>query len=417
MAENLTEQAAQAAKELGIDVMTSDIFQPKTFVGKSLQATGERVFGVGTGSKRATQQEQRVAAIENVAQQFNANSPILNTERAVMEDLARKRGDDIIKYSKMKNDVFVKMDQLPVKVDETISTLDNELSRLKSLKTKGVAPLVNTLQDYKKAIANQNIGNIETLRRQLGDQLKSPDMASASTEAEKVSRTIYRALNNDIGNFVKENGDRRDYTKWAVANKQISLMNNEIENDALRATLRKGNVTPEVVTRMLYSKKPSELNLLYKNLTPDGRSNARAAILGKAYQDAIGKEGEVSTAKFMTNLNKMQQNFDVFFKGDNKEVLGGLKKALDLTKQAENANILTKTGMQLYIPATVTAFTGLFGSGGAGLAGIASIGLIARIYESTAMRNILMKLNRAKTAKEKSHYMKMFSELIKKEKK
>lgn len=387
-------EAVKAAENLGIDVMTSDVIKPQTFVGKSLQMTGERVPLVGTGGMRETQQTQRVQAIKNVAQDFKADSPLHDIETSVMDDLAKTRGDEVSKYVQMKKDIFDKTSGAELVTPKANMAIDTEINSLRSLNSPTVQPVIDKLESFKGSIQGQDINNVERLRKILSEDFKSPDLVSVRGEGEKAVSKIYGALREDMGDHIKQFGDRRDSTKWSVANKKLSLMMGELENNALKYTLKKGNLSPEVVSRMLYSKSPSDLNLLYKNLSPEGRASARSAVLGKIYQNSLDTEGQVSTAKFLTGLDKMDESAKVFFKGADKETLDGLKKALALTRRAEEAKVLTNTGQQLSIPAMYGAAGAIGGWGG--LFGLGTVGAIARLYESPAVRNALMRLGKAK---------------------
>ena len=93
-----TRSAVESAQNAGIDVMTSDVFKPKTFFGKSMQMTAERIPVAGTGAKREAQQAQRVKAVESAIEDYGGNSPLQLVQKDVMDDLAKTRGDEIKKY-------------------------------------------------------------------------------------------------------------------------------------------------------------------------------------------------------------------------------------------------------------------------------------------------------------------------------
>jgi len=392
-------EAVQVAERAGITPITSDIFPPKTFAGRLTQAAGERIPVVGTGPLRAAQQETRRGAIKSFLSEHGAVGAE-NVLDDVMSSLSKSRTDKINKYSTMKQDVFAKMPTAEVAVAKTVSAIDDEVARLKSMKTKGVEPLINVLDDYKEAFKNQDIANIEALRKQLGDQLDSPDLVSAATESGKASKKVYKALNEDIGNFIKLNGEKRDFDKWMVANKQLSSMFGELENSTLKSTLRRGDARPEVVKSMLFSKNASDIKALYKNLTKEGRENARAAILHEALEKAGGIE-DFTPEKFTSNMKRLQKSTGIFFTGEDRKALDGLQKALKITKQASVAGVKPATGAELTAFATPTALTWLLGSDPVtGLAATAGVGGMARLYESKAVRNLLIKLANAPKAKE-----------------
>jgi len=83
-----------AGKEAGIPVMTSDIVQPKTFVGKTAQQVGEKIPIVGTSGLREQQQNMRVRAVEDIAQRYGQFSypTIVNSLKEQKNRIKRTAG-------------------------------------------------------------------------------------------------------------------------------------------------------------------------------------------------------------------------------------------------------------------------------------------------------------------------------------
>jgi hypothetical protein len=78
------------AQRSGIKVLTSDVVKPRTFAQKWLQTLGERVPIAGTGSIRRAQQEQRINAVRNLANEYGITDQQLLSKK-IWEDLAYKR--------------------------------------------------------------------------------------------------------------------------------------------------------------------------------------------------------------------------------------------------------------------------------------------------------------------------------------
>lgn len=390
---------AEDIQAQGIKPLTTDIIPPKTFIGRFAQATGEKIPVVGTGGLRATQQAERVDAVRNTLRDFGAVEAA-DATTDVMQSLLSKRGGDIKKYATTKNEIITKLkDKGEMPVSNTIKTIDEEITKLQGLKTKGVQPAIDLFNDFKESAKGQSIENIEILRKQLGEEFKSPDYASVKTTTDKAVNKIYGSLKKDMGDFIKTNGDRKDFLKWEVSNKRLSNMMGDLKNSTLKSTLAKGEATPELVKRMLFSQKPSEIKTLYKNLTPKGRENARSAILHEAFQKAGGIEN-MTPEKFVSNVNRLGKSTGVFFKGEELKKVNGLIKALKATKRASEASVAPATGVQLTPVVGAAALTDLFGGFGAGVASAATIGGIARLYESKAFSNLLIKIANAPKAKE-----------------
>ncbi len=387
--------------KLGIPVMTSDVRQPSTFLGKTAQQLGERVPIAGTSGLRATQQQARIDAVRNVLQDFGADDAanLLDDARLapVTKDVLQKRGDALTKYTQMKNDVFSRVDAKgAVPVTNATMAIDDEIARLNAISPEGYAPVTNLLERFKTDIQGKGILNIEGNRKLLGGELGDPTMASIRSEGEKSAKRIYNALNDDIGDFIKTQGERRDFTKWKVANKNLSEMAGELQNTTMKAVLRGGKASPEDVSRLLFSKKPSDIRVLHRNLTPEGRANARVAILSQAAKDAVVKlpDGSISYSpeKFNLQIQKLKPQVGIFFQGKDLQQIEGLSRALSLTRRAGEAAVSTSTGQQA-VPFVAGSFlVDLLGSFGASIAAAGGVGAMARVYESAPVRNLMMKL-------------------------
>lgn len=380
---------------IGIPQMTSDVFQPTSYAGKLGQSIGERIPIIGTGPMRATQQEARADAIRSVARDFGADQ-VAAASDDVMADLLSTRGSRIEKYSGIKNDVINRLSKSGV-VDVTNSEfeIEKQIRQLEKLKTKGVEPVIKIFRDYKSALKNQPIDRVEMLRKQLGDQLKDPSLAGVRNTGEKALSKIYGSLKNDMGDFIKNNGEKRDYVKWQVANSQLREGMKELEVNTFKSALDKGEATPEMVKKLLFSQKPSDVRLLSKSLSPKGKAAAKSAIFQEAIQKSGGIEN-ISPERFILTMKTpgISVPANVFFDKKDRDVMTGLMKALQATRRAGQANVKTSTGAEMTTFVAPAALTSAFGLSG-GLGGTAAIGLGARLYESVPVRNALIKVKYA----------------------
>ena len=389
------QQAVLGAERAGITPLTSDVRTPETFAAKWLQRVGEMIPVAGTGPVRRAQQGQRVSAIRNLLRDFGADDAA-GASDDVMADLLKTRRADINKYSTMKREVFANVaDAGTVPVTNTTAAIDNEIARLTSLNTAELNPVIARLQDWRNAVQDQGIDNVEILRQQLGESFSAPELAGVRSTGEKSLSRIYPAIRQDIGDFIKENGERRDFTRWQVANKRLSQSIGELNVTALKSALKRGDMTPEAINSLLFSQKPSDARALFRNLSPEGRANARAAVLNRALVKATAGE-DISPAKFASELTKLGTPVGVFFGGKDRQQVQGLVKALNLTRRASDASVSPPTGLQAVPAVGAAVLTDLLGGFGAGLTGAASIGGAARLYESKPVRDALIALSRVK---------------------
>jgi len=426
----VAEQAVNDANSVGGRLMTSDVFPAKPGpVSNLYKNLSEKNPLYGTGGMRAEQQGQRVDAIKTLLSDYGATD-VDHASAAVMADLAQRRGDELSRLSQQKNSVIDKL-SLPtlgapasagpatttglaqggipsrvVPMKATNQALDNAIVYLQQLKTDSVKPAIAKLQDWKSAIDGQDLTNIEALRKQIGEDFKAPDLASTRSTVDKRLSEIYGAVNQDMGDYIKTVGGPQDYLQWKSANEQLHGMADELNKGTLATILRTGEATPEVVQRLLFSSKPSDVAALYKNLSPEGRISAQAAILSRAAEGAYTSGTDnISPEKFLTQVQKLGGPLGIFFEGADKARIEGLARYLNLTRRASQANLNPQTGQQLLAPAMLSGsgagLTSMLGGdpylGAAATAASGlGLGLLSRAYESAPVRDALVKLSKAK---------------------
>jgi hypothetical protein len=237
-------------------------------------------------------------------------------------------------------------------------------------------------------------------------------LAAVSGEAQKSLNRIYNPLREDMGAFIRANGGSREANKWMIANRRLSELAGDLDKQALKSVLRNGDATPEAVNNLLFSQKRSDVAALYRALTPEGRANARAAVMDKVFRDIGGDMEAISPEKFITAVKKQGNAIGVLFSPEEAQRIGGLVKALNLTRRAGEAGVLTNSGQQGVALAGLSSLTGVIGgllggstaTGGATaaatVAAAGAIGGLARVMESRAARNILLQLSKAKPQEE-----------------
>lgn len=385
----------------GIRTMTSDVVSPESFAAKWAQSVGERIPIAGTGGQRAAQQAERISAVEDVARQYGATA-IDDLPADIVEDLAKTRSTRINNLRTQKSDVISGVSG-EVPMTKTIAAIDEEIANLRGLQTKSVEPAIAMFEDWKKAIQGQDLEGIERLRGLIGEAYNSPDLAAVSGTVQKATNRLYGPIVEDMGDFIKGNGQRGDFAKWRKANKDLSEMVGELENSALKAALKKGDVTPEVVERLIFSKKKSDVKTIYRSLSDEGKAKVQSAIIGRALRSAgaISPEGQlnigdVSPDQFAAAINRLGPQVGIFFSGKDKASIDGLMRALETTKRAGQAGVAPPTGVQNFQTILGMALVDVMGGMGAATATGGGIGALARIYEGPRIRDGLARLARTK---------------------
>lgn len=392
-------ETIRAGQQTGVRVMTSDVIPPETFAARWLTGIGEKIPVAGTAGARAQQVAQRQDAIADVVRQFSRGEETVDDILPLLSrDLISQRAKALTKYTTAKAEVIDRLsDAGPVDVTRTIAKIDDEIATLRGMRTEGVVPIIDRLEDWKRSIVGQDFRTLEDLRSQIGESFKSPDLAGARQRGEKVLSSIYAPLRQDMHDFIRANGEARDLTKWQVANSRLSEGMGELRSAALKRAVKFGDVTPESAGKLLFSQNKSDVTRLYRNMSPEGRANARAAIIYRALETS-GPQDVISPTRFSSAVDKLARQTGVFFTGEDKAALDGLSRVLRATQRADAAAVSTPTGLQNLPFIGGAVLTDLFGgSAGAAVASTGGLGLIARTYESAPTRNALLAISRTRS--------------------
>lgn len=394
-----TQQLLRNAEQNGIDVLTTDVLPPRTSVGRQLQQAGEQSIG-GTGNRRAIQAEQRENFVESVPQMIEQEFGIYAPHVMQGEvNAGLRRAKDM--HGGVINNITQQMTGVPVTPTRSIPAIDEALQRIGN----GLAPnnaATQILGNLRNRVANgASFEELRNLRTELRQSLQGDNLAMP-TALESAYNRINTAMTNDMNRSVGQNLGAGALNQLRHANNEYRNIARGIEKTGLKNALEKGDITPELINNLVYSKRPSDIARIFNMVNENGRNQLRSAYLTRAYEKANG-----SPQRMVTQLNQLinQSNGQVFntvFNQQQRRMVEGMRDVLEATRRASTANQVTQTGMSLITP-TRTAATLL--TGGTSLGIEAGTGLIARMYESPAIRNMLLRLHntpRGSTARDRA---------------
>lgn len=409
------DDAAQAlintGKQTKIPVTTTDVIPPKTITGGLIRQFAERIPLLGTGGLRGAQKKAR----EDFAKEFAQSVPNVNDE-AVINSLKSKK--DAIKKAagERYQRITEEMDaQGEVPINNTLSAIDDVI---KDLSKKGQVPDKKTLSDLyelrQALIDPQDFSLLKDNRRYISDLIENVDTVNLTqlpTKTKAALTKIRSAMTKDLDNFVKEKNPN-SYFKYKQADAIYTDMAKTLSKSRLKNVLDKGDVTPEQYRTLLFSGKPSEQKILYNSLTVDGRKHARIAILDNIVNKAGGIDGLTPDA-LNRELKRASSQINTFFKGADKAQLKGYQRLLEATKRGSEAAAVTPTGQALQSTIAAGGVGAAVTQNPAAMAALAITGTVAqgaRIYESRAVRNLLLRLNSTAPRSEKE--AQIISELL-----
>ncbi|UXA35522.1 hypothetical protein KZA80_06295 [Proteus terrae] len=394
-----TQQLLRNAEQNGIDVLTTDVLPPRTSVGRQLQQAGEQSIG-GTGNRRAIQADQRENFVESIPQMIEQEFGIYAPHVMQGEVSAGlRRAKDM--HGGVINSITQQMTGVPVTPTRSLPAIDEALQRIGN----GLAPnnaATQILGNLRNRVANgASFEELRNLRTELRQSLQGDNLAMP-TALESAYNRINTAMTNDMNRSVGQNLGAGALNQLRHANNEYRNIARGIEKTGLKNALEKGDITPELINNLVYSKRPSDIARIFNMVNENGRNQLRSAYLTRAYEKANG-----SPQRMVTQLNQLinQSNGQVFntvFNQQQRRMVEGMRDVLEATRRASTSNQVTQTGMSLITP-TRTAATLL--TGGTSLGIEAGTGLIARMYESPAIRNMLLRLHntpRGSTARDRA---------------
>src|SRR5690606_23926379 len=128
---------------------------------------------------------------------------------------------------------------------------------------ENVAPVIAELEKFKRTLSSGlSLRGIEENRKILGTAFDGDNMANIKDIGDKAIRAIYAPLRDDMGEVIRERAGDAAFNRWKGANDRLAAMAGELEDKVFKDVLRKSETTPGAVSRLLFSKNPSEVRRL-----------------------------------------------------------------------------------------------------------------------------------------------------------
>ncbi|EHM2354029.1 lytic transglycosylase domain-containing protein [Salmonella enterica subsp. enterica serovar Bonariensis] len=393
------QQAIQFANAADVPLHTTDVLQPNSRVGRMAQTTAENIPFSGTSTMRANQQEARSQLVDEFASRFGEYDPsiVVGSLKAKTSGIKRAAGNRL-------EQVQNAMAGVNIQPSKAIQQIDTEIASLQKLGKVADNDTISKLQAYRDELTRNagangpmamDLQQLSGLRSQFRQDVKGERTVLPNRSDAAIQR-IYNAMTGDIDSAIGQNLGNDTLRRYKQANAIYADEANKLQNTRLKNVIMKGDLTPEVVNNMLFSKNKSEIQNLYRSVGQVGRAQMRNGIIGKAMEKSGG-----SPDQFLRQVNLMSNQTGIAFKGRDAAYLKGLKNYLESTKRAGQAGVTTPTGQQ-----TIPFILGIGSATNPALVGVGGgYGLLARMYESEPARNAMLRLAntpRGSTAFEKA---------------
>ncbi|MBJ9110102.1 lytic transglycosylase domain-containing protein [Citrobacter sp. FDAARGOS_156] len=393
------QQAIQFANAADVPLHTTDVLQPNSRVGRMAQTTAENIPFAGTSTMRANQQEARSQLVDEFASRFGEYDPsiVVGSLKAKTSGIKRAAGNRL-------EQVQNAMAGVNIQPSKAIQQIDTEIASLQKLGKVADNDTISKLQAYRDELTRNagasgpmamDLQQLSGLRSQFRQDVKGERTVLPNRSDAAIQR-IYNAMTGDIDSAIGQNLGNDTLRRYKQANAIYADEANKLQNTRLKNVIMKGDLTPEVVNNMLFSKNKSEVQNLYRSVGQVGRAQMRNGIIGKAMEKSGG-----SPDQFLRQVNLMSNQTGIAFKGRDAAYLKGMKNYLESTKRAGQAGVTTPTGQQ-----TIPFILGIGSATNPALVGVGGgYGLLARMYESEPSRNAMLRLAntpRGSTAFEKA---------------
>lgn len=393
------QQAIQFANAADVPLHTTDVLQPNSRVWRMAQTTAENIPFAGTSTMRANQQEARSQLVDEFASRFGEYDPsiVVGSLKAKTSGIKRAAGNRL-------EQVQNAMAGVNIQPSKAIQQIDTEIASLQKLGKVADNDTISKLQAYRDELTRNagasgpvamDLQQLSGLRSQFRQDVKGERTVLPNRSDAAIQR-IYNAMTSDIDSAIGQNLGNDTLRRYKQANAIYADEANKLQNTRLKNVIMKGDLTPEVVNNMLFSKNKSEVQNLYRSVGQVGRAQMRNGIIGKAMEKSGG-----SPDQFLRQVNLMSNQTGIAFKGRDAAYLKGIKNYLEATKRAGQTGVTTPTGQQ-----TIPFILGIGTVTNPALVGVGGgYGLLARMYESEPARNAMLRLAntpRGSTAFEKA---------------
>ncbi|HBZ6214096.1 TPA: lytic transglycosylase domain-containing protein, partial [Salmonella enterica] len=336
------QQAIEFANAADVPLHTTDVLQPNSRVGRMAQTTAENIPFAGTSTMRANQQEARSQLVDEFASRFGEYDPsiVVGSLKAKTSGIKRAAGNRL-------EQVQNAMAGVNIQPSKAIQQIDTEIASLQKLGKVADNDTISKLQAYRDELTRNagangpmamDLQQLSGLRSQFRQDVKGERTVLPNRSDAAIQR-IYNAMTGDIDSAIGQNLGNDTLRRYKQANAIYADEANKLQNTRLKNVIMKGDLTPEVVNNMLFSKNKSEIQNLYRSVGQVGRAQMRNGIIGKAMEKSGG-----SPDQFLRQVNLMSNQTGIAFKGRDAAYLKGLKNYLESTKRAGQAGVTTPTG-------------------------------------------------------------------------
>ena len=385
---SLGDAAVEAVKkqetDTGIRQFTSDVLPPETKAGKFAQQGGELFIG----GQRQAQQLERVAAVQNIFDNYNVTDGA-RFEATIFDGIKASidaKKAEFAKQFEATTGVLDKQGVVPMTNTKRFArSILEKHGRLESISDNNI---ITDMENIMRAPNNLTFELVKIFRSSVGERLQKVKQGAAVHGSSDLGllKETYKQLTKDMESFAKR-VDPDTARKWKIADNSFSDFAIGNNKQAAKNLIKRGDATPEVVDQLLFSTKKSDHDFLNMNLGGEAKTAVKQRIIQRMLEKSTHDGKELNPNKFISTAQKHREQLSKFFSADEKRAMKEIIDTLNQTRRAQDSKVATVTGQQVLPIALILNPKALIP------------GAIAAIMEQPKLRNMFVKMKAAKGAK------------------
>jgi len=384
-------ELVETSQREGIDLFADDAAASPLL--SKLGILAEDVPVIGTRGGRITQVGQQQKAAERLLENLSGDLQdfTIEAQKGLQRQLKKVKRSAGLQF----NEVATIMNPLGnIPRNNFLSRIDQEIQEELAKGTRSNQNIIDILESFKGS-PDGNFSRIREQRSDLGDEIsafyKGDNKSIGGKGADKLQR-VKNALEEDIEEFVEQSGSREGINKFRRANDFVVRKLIPFKETQLKDLTR--TPEPEKIIAFLRGSggRQSRANILFNSMDTRGRQAIKSALVSDAFEKATTGRQVFSANIFASEMEKVQNATNTFFRGSDRDQLNGLVKLMRATGRAGQVAEQPPTGARLLIPGVgVAAVTNL----GTTIAGVGGFGVATRLlFQTKTGRNLLLGLNR-----------------------
>jgi len=237
------------------------------------------------------------------------------------------------------------------------AAIEAAITKMNKAGAEGVTPMAQDekiayfLNDWSDAIKKKDLLVLDDVREKIGQSYSSAEEGMRARVRQE-SNVIYRALREDMADYVSANGTTDQVEAWENAHKLLSDLSKDYNNNVIASLLNRRSPTGEVIDvdlnlyddskggiiddmdTAIFGRGREATEILFRRLNTEGKRRLQTAVIAKMMQES-STYGNLSPNAFVKKLKDYGGKRGVLFSEEDGLQVEGLFEYLKATATAE----------------------------------------------------------------------------------